>query len=137
MPSCRVRFETIRGAVQFGLAHLPPQVHHLQRRKCKNVITQQLLNMKFYELNNTVIVAEVNAELSSYQEISGYPFQMELLSLSIEYGDQIGNDSLGMELVRAKSQVEQLEDKYERVNSRLDTWETQLIALTTRIVSLC
>jgi hypothetical protein len=61
--------------------------------------------MKFYELNNTVIVAEVNAELSSYQEISGYPFQMELLSLSIEYGDQIGNDSLGMELVRAKSQV--------------------------------
>lgn len=62
---------------------------------------------------------------------------MELLSLSIEYGDQIGNDSLGMELVRAKSQVEQLEDKYERVNSRLDTWETQLIALTTRIVSLC
>lgn len=85
-------------------------------RKIYNVIVQIIAKYSFYSISKKVIKDTINNQFANlYQNYNDtFPFMISVLSLSIKYPDNSFsvNNTLGVQLLKAKSVLNQLEKQY-------------------------
>lgn len=87
-------------------------------RKIYNVIVQTIAKYSFYSISKKVIKDTINNQFANlYQNYNDtFPFMISVLSLSIKYPENSFsvNNTLGVQLLKAKSVLNQLEKQYNK-----------------------
>lgn len=104
----------------------------LSKRKITNMIIQSIATQSFYSISNMDMKTSLNSQFSQlYSQFNTtFPFKISVLSLTINYPPNSFpvNNTLGIQLLKAKSLLSQLSNQY-------DTTNAYIVANTARINS--
>ncbi len=85
-------------------------------RKVTNLIVQTIAKESFYSITSKELKSLINDKFASvYEKYNAtFPFKLSLLSLTINYPKKSfsANNTLGLELLRTKSLLNQLNNQY-------------------------
>lgn len=86
------------------------------------MIIQYIGGQSFYSISNMNMVTALNAQCSQLYAQFGsttFPFQISVLTLTINYPPNSFsvNNTLGIQLMKAKSLVSQLSNQYDAINA--------------------
>lgn len=97
----------------------------LLKRKITNMIIQSIAKQSFYSITNMDIKSTLNTQFAQlYSQFNNtFPFKISALSLTINYPPNSFsvNNTLGIQLLKAKSLLSQLSNQYDTINAYITT----------------
>lgn len=112
-----------------------------KNRKLTNMIVQAIAKQSFYSISNMDMKTLLNTQLGQLYNPANvaFPFKISVLSLTINYPPNSFpiNNTLGIQLLKAKSLLSQLTNQYDSINTYITSNTARINSTYAQNVNIC